>query len=204
MPGRTALLAPMIAMALAIVAVVWLLVEKGPGGLSGLQEETIGALVGGGPFELVDHTGRAVTDEDFRGRFLLVYFGFTTCPGVCPTALQEMTQALDLLGAQGNEIQPLLVTIDPERDTPAVLADYVAQIHPRLIGLTGSAAQIKAVADGYKVYYARAESDDGDYLMDHTSILYLMDREGRYAAHFGHGIPPDDLAKAIQRQLDAG
>ena len=203
MPRRSALLAPMIAMALAIVAVVWLLAEQGPGGLSGAQKQTTGALVGG-PFELVDHTGRAVTDEDFRGRFLLVYFGFTTCPDVCPTALQEMTQALDLLGGQGNEIQPLLVTIDPERDTPAVLADYVAQIHPRLIGLTGSAAQIKAVADGYKVFYAKAESDDGDYLMDHTSILYLLDREGRYAAHFGHDIPPDDLAKAIQRQLDAG
>ena len=129
MPRRSALLAPMIAMALAIVGVVWLLAEKGPGGLSGAQKQTTGALVGG-LFELVDHTGRAVTDEDFRGRFLLVYFGFTTCPDVCPTALQEMTQALDLLGEQGNEIQPLLVTIDPERDTPAVLAERLIPLHP--------------------------------------------------------------------------
>ena len=203
MPGRFALITPLIAMALAIAAVVWLLAERGPGGLSGTQKQTIGALVGG-PFELVDHTGQDVTDADFRGRFLLVYFGFTYCPDVCPTALQEMTQALDLLGEQGDEIQPLLVTIDPERDTPPVLADYVAHFHPRLIGLTGSVAQIKEVADGYKVYYAKAESDDGDYLMDHTSILYLMDREGRYAAHFGHGLTPDDLAKAIRRQLEAG
>ena len=160
------------------------------------------ALVGG-PFVLVDHHGMEVTDEDFRGRLLLVYFGYTFCPDVCPLELQTMSRVLELLGRDAGQIQPLFITIDPERDTPQVMADYVAHFHPGLVGLSGSAEQIRDVAGAYRVFYDKAEdgSDRRDYFMDHSSYVFVMDREGQYLRHFSANTSAEEMARGITPDL---
>ncbi|CAH0287523.1 hypothetical protein ROS9278_04130 [Roseomonas sp. CECT 9278] len=158
----------------------------------------------GGPFTLVDHTGRTVTDRDFAGRPLLVYFGFTYCPDVCPTELGTIAAALDAMGPAGERVTPILVTIDPERDTPAALADYVSRFHPRMIGLTGSAEQVAAAARAYRVYYARVRPRDStDYLMDHSSFIYFVGPDGRVRSLFRPETTPEAIAAAITSQLRA-
>jgi len=178
-----------------------------PGGLqrltSGTALTSIGKATVGGPFSLVDHHGRRVSDEDFRGRLMLVYFGFTYCPDVCPTGLQVMAAAIDKLGAKGKDVVPILITVDPERDTPEALARYVPSFHGRLIGLTGSPAEIEAVSRAYRVYYRRVkdEASSQPYTIDHTSIIYLMGRDGQFITHFTHATPPDTMAAAIAKAL---
>ncbi len=160
------------------------------------------ALIGG-PFVLVDHHGMEVTDGDFRGRLLLVYFGYTFCPDVCPLELQTVSRALELLGHDAGQVQPLFITIDPERDTPQIMADYVAHFHPDLVGLSGSAAQIRDVAGAYRVFYQKAEdgSDRRDYLMDHSSYVFVMDREGQYLRHFSANTSAEEMARGITPHL---
>lgn len=156
----------------------------------------------GGSFTLVDGTGATRTDEDFRGRLMLVYFGFTYCPDVCPTELQAMGQAVDLLGDKANSVQPIFITIDPERDTPQMVGQYVESFHPRMVGLTGTPEQVAAAAKAYRVYYRKAEVEgSSDYLMDHSSIVYLMGRDGKFLTHFSHGTSPQDMAKGISKHL---
>lgn len=157
----------------------------------------------GGPFALIDHTGQAVTEADYAGRHLLVYFGYATCPDVCPTELLVVGQAMDLLGPLADRVQPLFVTVDPARDTAAALADYVPSFHPRLVGLTGDEAQVRAAARAYRVYYRLHEPDeDGAYLVDHTSYTYLMGPDGAYLAHFVYGQGPEKMAEIIRRHLE--
>jgi len=154
----------------------------------------------GGPFELVDHKGQQKTDEDFRGTHMLIYFGYTFCPDVCPTALQVMTQALDKLpSATQKKITPIFITIDPARDTVKQLNAYVDNFHPRMVGLTGTAEQIAKVARAYRVYYGRAKDgeDTTDYLMDHSSIVFLIDPDGIYKTHFTHATPPEKMAEKL-------
>lgn len=155
----------------------------------------------GGPFTLTDQNGRTVTDADFHGRYMLIYFGYTYCPDVCPTSLQVMADALDLLGPKADEITPVLITIDPQRDTSELLRDYVANFHPRMVGLTGTQEQIAAAAKAYRVYFAKAEQDGGVYLMDHSSIVYLMGKDGSFLGHFGHNTPADKMAEGIRKHL---
>jgi cytochrome oxidase Cu insertion factor (SCO1/SenC/PrrC family) len=157
----------------------------------------------GGPFELIDHTGQARTERDFRGKLMLVYFGFTYCPDVCPTDLQAIGLALDKLGAGADNLQPLFVTVDPERDTREHLAEYVKLFHPRLIGLTGAADAIRRAADAYKVYYAKVPlgKDAGDYTVDHTAFIYLMDRDGNYLGFFPPGTSADRMVEIIRPRL---
>jgi cytochrome oxidase Cu insertion factor (SCO1/SenC/PrrC family) len=158
----------------------------------------------GGPFALTDHTGKPRTDADFRGKLLLVYFGFTRCPDICPADLQNIGLALDKLGPTGETVQPLFITVDPERDTPAHLADYVTMFHPRLIGLTGDAASIRKAADAYKVYYAKVANEAGtDYTVDHTAFSYLIGADGRYLGFFPPSTEADRMAETISRQLAA-
>ena len=157
----------------------------------------------GGPFALTDQAGHERTDTEFRGRLMLVYFGFTYCPDVCPTDLQAIGLALDRLGRDGDQVQPIFITVDPERDTAAHLADYVPMFHPRLIGLTGSADAIRKVADAYKVYYARVPQDAGDYTVDHTAYIYLMDRDGNYLGFFPPGTSADRMVEIIRPRLAA-
>ena len=131
---------------------------------------------------------------------MLVFFGYTYCPDVCPAGLQVMTSALDELGAGADVIQPLFITIDPERDTVEVMASYVENFHERMVGLTGSADQIAGVAKAYRVYYKKA-GDDADYLMDHSSILYLMGPDGKFLKHYVYGTDAEALAKQIKQEL---
>ena len=154
-----------------------------------------------GPFALVDHTGTPRTDTDFRGKLLLLYFGFTFCPDVCPTDLQSIGLAIDQLGKSGEGVQPLFVTLDPDRDTPQHLASYVPFFHPRLIGLTGDASSIRQVARAYKVYYAKVPTNENDYTIDHSGYIYLMDRAGQYLGFFPPGTPPNRMAYVIRPLL---
>lgn len=132
----------------------------------------------GGAYELVDHSGQTVTDQKFAGQYKLVYFGFTFCPAICPTELQKISRVMDELGAKGENIQPLFITIDPQRDTVDVMREYVTLFHPRLIGLTGTQAQIDDVLKTYRVYAKQVwEEGANDYTMDHSSYIYLMDAQ---------------------------
>ncbi|MBI2584752.1 MAG: SCO family protein [Rhodospirillales bacterium] len=157
----------------------------------------------GGPFALVDHDGKAVTDADYRGRYLLVYFGYTNCPDMCPITAQKMASALDALGEQAKTIQPLLITVDPERDTPKVLAEYVKAFHPRMIGLTGTPDQVATVAKAYRVYYAKGSDSKAakDYLMDHSSAVYLIGPDGKFLIGFSHQASPEQMADVIRSYL---
>jgi cytochrome oxidase Cu insertion factor (SCO1/SenC/PrrC family) len=155
----------------------------------------------GGPFALIDHTGKLRTDEDFRGKLLLIYFGYSYCPDVCPTDLQQIGLAVDRLGAGAEAVQPLFITLDPERDTAAHLADYVPLFHARLIGLTGSAEQIRRVALAYRVYYAKYPPDSPDYVIDHSSFVYLLDKAGKYIGFFPPGTAADRMIEMITLHL---
>lgn len=156
----------------------------------------------GGPFSLTDHTGAAVTEASYRGRLMLIFFGFTHCPDVCPTELQVIAEVLDGLGADADRVAPLFITVDPERDTPEALARYVDLFDPRIIGLTGTPEQIGAVTRAYRVYYAKVHPPEAsDYTMDHSSFVYLMDQEGGFAGLFRHGAPAADIVAAIRAQL---
>lgn len=167
-------------------------------------EDDRGTAAVGGPFTLVDHTGRTMTEANFRGRLMLVYFGYTYCPDVCPTSLSAIAEALDMLGEGAEEIVPIFITVDPERDKAEDMRDYVAAFHPRLVGLTGSVEQVAAAAKSYRVFFAkvREEGDDpDDYLVDHSAYTYLMDRDGKYLTHFPHGIDPGEMARRLAESL---
>jgi protein SCO1/2 len=159
----------------------------------------------GGPFELIDQTGKLRSDRDFRGRLMLVYFGFTYCPDVCPTDLMAIGQALERLGPDADAVQPVFITLDPERDTAEHLAEYVPLFHPRLLGLTGSLDAIGTAADAYKVYFDKIPvgKEAGDYTIDHTSFIYLMDRDGKYLGFFPPGTPAERMVEIIQPRLAA-
>jgi cytochrome oxidase Cu insertion factor (SCO1/SenC/PrrC family) len=159
----------------------------------------------GGSFALTDHTGKPRTDTEFRGKLMLVYFGFSFCPDVCPTDLMAIGQAIDKLGSDGDRVQPLFITVDPERDTPAHLADYVPYFHPRLIGLTGDAEHIREAARAYRVYFAKvAIGGAAEYTVDHSGFIYLMDCDGKYLGFFPPGTPADRMATVIKPHLAAG
>ncbi len=156
----------------------------------------------GGPFELVNQDGATVTDADFRGKLMLIYFGFTFCPDACPTALGVMAAAIEKLDVAGERVTPMLISIDPARDTPQALKDYVGNFHPRMVGLTGSDEQIAKVAREYRVFYQKASGATGeDYLMDHSTLIYLMDGEGKFLTYFGPQATPDEVAEAIRKYL---
>jgi protein SCO1 len=138
----------------------------------------------GGPFHLVDQDGKPVSDADMKGRPFLVFFGFTHCPDVCPTTLFDMSQMLHALGPDAGRVGVLFVTVDPERDTPAVLKDYLSSFDPHLRGLTGDPAAVDAALKAYRVYAKKVPLKDGDYTMDHTAVVYLMDKSGRFVAPF--------------------
>lgn len=161
------------------------------------------ALVGG-PFTLTDHTGKTRTEQDFLGRYMLVFFGFTFCPDICPTELQVMMAARDMLGSDAERVQPVFVTVDPERDTPEVMSAYVDNFGPNLMGLTGTPAQIAAMAKAYRVYYAKTgQTETPDYLMDHSSIIYLMGPDGRFLRHFTYTTDAKALAEGLAGAMAA-
>lgn len=155
----------------------------------------------GGPFRLTDQTGKTVTDATFHGRYMLIYFGYSFCPDVCPTTLGVMAQALDKLGTDSSRIVPVFITVDPARDTPKVLADYMKAFGPNFVGLTGSDQEIKAVEQEYRVYAAKHPLGNGNYGMDHSSVMYLMGPNGKMVTFYDEAISPDDLAKDLKQKI---
>ena len=194
--------------AVLIFAAAILLLAAGLGGYAwtikqAAQPQGSGVALVGGPFSLTDQDGRRVTEKDFLGRYMLVFFGFTYCPDICPTELQVMTAALDAMGPAAEKIQPVFVSVDPERDTPEVMKAYVANFGPRLIGLTGTPEEIAAMAKAYRVYYAKAANQNapGDYLMDHSSIIYLMDEDGSFVKHFAYTTDVEKLTSELKKAI---
>jgi protein SCO1/2 len=198
LPKSLAARVSLILSALAIVAIIGMLawyqftpqLRSGP------------AASVGGPFSLIDQHGKTVTDQSLHGQYLLIYFGYTFCPDVCPTELQAMSQAVDALGPDGEKVTPVFITVDPARDTVEQLAAYAPHFHPRLVALTGTEPQIAAAAKAYRVYYKRAEdAGSSDYLMDHSSIIYLMGPDGAFLTHFSFGTEPEKMAEGMRKYL---
>src|SRR4051794_18635980 len=158
----------------------------------------IAAAPAGGPFTMVDHAGRTVTDRTYSGKYLLVFFGYTHCPDVCPTTLDRITQVMEALGPDGEAVQPLFVSVDPKRDTPEVLAAYVTHFHPRIVGLTGSPEQVEAMATAYRAYFAAQDDDTGDYSVDHTAFEYLTGPDGKNRYVFTAAAEPERVAEVIR------
>jgi protein SCO1/2 len=155
----------------------------------------------GGPFRLVDQNGKTVTDTDLKGKWSLVYFGYTHCPDACPTALNDIAIALDQLGPKREAVRSVFITVDPERDTPEVLKDYVASFDAPILALSGSPEEIARAAKAYRVYYAKHPEPGGDYSMDHSSVIYVMDPEGRFTASFTHQSTPEEITERLKKLL---
>ncbi len=185
----------------AFIGALFAAVLIGAGAFLWLSGGTPAGISVGGPFTLVSGEGKTVTEKDYRGRYLLVYFGYTFCPDICPTTLNAVGEALDKIGPKASKVQPLFITVDPKRDTPAVVRQFAAAFGPRVVGLTGSAEQIAAVAKAYRVYYAEHRTGKGadDYTMDHSSVLYLMGPDGRFIAPIRADMNPDEMAVALAR-----
>jgi protein SCO1/2 len=169
----------------------------------GQPVQSSGAALIGGPFALLGADGKPVTDRDFRGRYMLIFFGFTHCPDICPAELQVIAQALEQLGDKAKKVVPIFITLDPERDTPQAMANYVKSFGPNFVGLTGSPEAIAAAAKAYRVAYSKVENKDsaGDYSVDHSALVYLMDPEGRYVTHFSYGLSADQMAEKLGKSL---
>jgi protein SCO1/2 len=184
--------------ALTGVTMLFLSQPQGPA-----RVQTSGKALVGGPFKLIDQSGKDVTDRNFRGRHMLVFFGFTHCPDICPAELQVMSAALDQLGDEAHKVVPIFITLDPERDTQAVIADYVKHFGSNFVGLTGSPEAVAAAAKAYRVAYAKVEiqgAADG-YTVDHSALVYLMDTDGEYVTHFVYGTSADKMAETLARYL---
>jgi protein SCO1/2 len=156
----------------------------------------------GGPFTLTDQNGATRSDKDFRGKLMLIYFGYTYCPDACPTTLQAISQTLDMIGNKADEVQPIFISVDPARDTPDQLKAYAANFHPGILYLTGAPDTLKQVESEYRIYVAKVpQSGSDDYLIDHSSVIYVMGTTGRYLAAIPAGLPPKVMAATLQRYL---
>jgi cytochrome oxidase Cu insertion factor (SCO1/SenC/PrrC family) len=162
-----------------------------------------GTALVGGPFAMLNQNGEAVTEKNFLGKYMLVFFGYTYCPDVCPTTLQIVSKTLDQMGPKSARINPVFVSIDPARDDVATMKSYVQAIDPRLVGLTGTPQQVAAMAGVFRVFYAKVEDakTPADYLMDHSSLLFLMGPDGAYLKHFNYDISSADLALALDEAV---
>jgi protein SCO1 len=194
-PRLLLLLSAFVAGLASVLAVVLIVAGRGPA-----QVATQVAAIGG-PFRLTDQNGRTVTEQDLTGRPFLVFFGFTHCPDVCPTTLSDVSGIMGKLGPDADRVGALFITVDPERDTPDKLKDYLANFDPHLKGLTGDPAAIAAVAKSYRVYMKKVPLDSGDYTMDHTALVYLMDKQGQFVAPFNLKRRPEDAAADLRRYL---
>ena len=175
-----------------LVVVLWLL-----GGLRGV---TAPAAIGG-PFQLTDQAGRTVTEKNMQGRPTLIFFGFTHCPDVCPTSLFEISEVLKAMGKDADRVNAYFISVDPERDSTAAMKDYLSSFDPHLAGLTGNADEVAKVISAYRVYAKKVPLKDGDYTMDHTALIYLMDRDGKFVAPFNLKRTPEQAAADLKRYL---
>lgn len=194
--SRVVMLAGAFALALAVCLGLVALMTGVFSGAPAFQAATVG-----GPFRLIDENGRPMADQDLRGKPFLVFFGFTHCPDVCPTTLFEVSEVLRGLGPDAQRVAALFISVDPERDTPAALKDYLSSFDPNVRGLTGDPAAIAAVAKAYRAYYKKVPLEGGDYTIDHTALVYLMDKQGRFIAPFNLRRPPEAAAADLRRYL---
>ena len=204
--SKTALQALLVALiaAVAVAAGVYLW-RAGDDAKHTAETRSTGKALIGGPFALVDHTGTARTEKDLLGRFAVVNFGFTNCPDVCPTTLQTISDALELMGPAAQRIRPVFVSVDPDRDTPERLRTYREAFDERILMLTGSEAAVARAAKAYKVGYNRMKpAEDGSYMVNHTALIYLMGPDGGYITHFPFRIAPDKLAAALKKWVGSG
>jgi protein SCO1 len=155
----------------------------------------------GGPFQLTDQNGKAVTDKNLKGKPTLIFFGYTHCPDVCPTSLFEISEVLRALGKDADKVNAVFISVDPERDTPAAMKDYLSSFDPHLEGLSGDPAETAKVITSYRVYAKKVPTKDGDYTMDHTALIYLMDRDGRFVSPFNLKRTPEEAAVELKRYL---
>ena len=162
-----------------------------------------GADTIGGPFTLVNSAGETVTDKDVITKPSLIYFGYTFCPDVCPLDTVRNAEAVDLLAEQGHDVTPIFISIDPKRDTPEVVGDFAANLHERMIGLTGSEEQVKAASQAYRTYFRAQPGDDEYYLVDHSTLTYLMGPDGRFVTMFPRGTTPERMAEVLRKYLTA-
>ncbi|KJC57539.1 copper-binding protein [Bradyrhizobium sp. LTSPM299] len=179
-------------LALGLVIMLW--------AVGGLRSVTAPAAIGG-PFQLTDQSGQTVTDKDLKGKPTLIFFGFTHCPDVCPTSLFEMSEVLRAMGKDADRVNTYFVSVDPERDTQTAMKDYLSSFDPHLKGLTGDQASIAKVLSEYRVYAKKVPLKDGDYAMDHTALIYLMDRDGHFVSPFNLKRTPEDAATDLKRYL---
>lgn len=193
-----ALIPYLLALAAILGGYLWYLGDQvgKPGQVIGMGTPTVG-----GPFTLIDQTGAKRSDTDFRGRFMLIYFGFANCPDVCPTTLAVMGDALEKMGPKGKAIVPIFITTDPARDTPPKVGQYVKAFGPQFIGLTGDDKSIEAVEKEYRVYAKKRDLPGGGYAIDHSSVIYLMGPDGKYVRHYDDAISPADLARDLEKNL---
>jgi protein SCO1 len=168
--------------------------------MGGLRHATAPAAIGG-PFQLTDQTGQTVTEKSMLGRPTLVFFGFTHCPDVCPTTLFEMSEVLRAMGRDADGVNAYYISVDPERDTQSAMKDYLSSFDPRLKGLTGNPEQVAKVLSEYRVYAKKVPLKDGDYTMDHTALVYLMDRDGKFVSPFNLNRKPEEAASDLKRYL---
>jgi protein SCO1 len=181
-------------LALSLVVALWL--------VSGQQRPQVFAPAAiGGAFALNDHTGSRVTEQNLLGKPTIIFFGFTHCPDVCPTALFEMSEVLRALGADGDKLGAYFVSVDPERDTPAAMKDYLQSFDPRLKGLTGTPEEVGKIIAAYRVYAKKVPTEGGDYTMDHTALIYLMGKDGKFIAPFNLKRRPEEAAADLRRYL---
>jgi protein SCO1/2 len=192
---KKSLILPAAAFLVGLLALVTaLFVVVGPGERSG------GGGIGGA-FALVDQNGSKTSDKDFAGAPFLVFFGFTHCPDVCPTTLYETSEVLRALGNSADKLKVAFITVDPDRDTPEALKNYLGSFDPRIVGLTGSQEEIDRVTRAYRAYYRRVQLKDGNYTMDHTALVYLMDKRGNFVGSFNVKRTPQEAAKELNRYL---
>lgn len=155
----------------------------------------------GGPFQLTDQNGKAVTDKSLKGKPTLIFFGYTHCPDVCPTSLFEMSEVLRAMGKDADKVNAIFISVDPERDTPAIMKEYLSSFDPHLEGLSGDPAETAKVITSYRVYAKKVPTKDGDYTMDHTALIYLMDRDGRFVSPFNLKRTPEEAAADLKKYL---
>ena len=170
----------------------------------GQPVQSSGTALVGGPFSLVGADGKAVTDADFRGRYMLVFFGFTHCPDICPKTLQQIGDVLQALGPKGRDTKALFVAVDPERDTPAALKAYLASFDPRIIGLTGTPDEVNAAVKAYRAYVRKVPTKGDDYTMDHTASVLLLNSNGEFAGTIAYGESPQAAIAKLKRLVDRG
>ncbi|MDX3965617.1 MAG: SCO family protein [Bradyrhizobium sp.] len=168
--------------------------------MGGLSKVAQPAAIGG-PFQLTDQNGKAVTDKSLKGKPTLIFFGYTHCPDVCPTSLFEISEVLRAMGKDADKVNAVFISVDPERDTPATMKDYLSSFDPHLEGLSGDPAETAKVITSYRVYAKKVPTKDGDYTMDHTALIYLMDRDGRFVSPFNLKRPPEEAAAELKRYL---